>query len=560
VLARQHASFYSLANAQILARHFDDLVQTLTTWMLRIRVSEDWGILLELLDRIPEKEIRNLPKLALIYVEALSWNHQHDRLLAFTDQSFAMYTGEQVAQILFFRSSSLLTRNDLLNTLESLESALSELTGELRGRALARRGLVLFRLGKSWENCFLEAKEFSIGRNWGLACLNYGHCLDESQRPKEARAIWLEALSMLQGDSYSLAWLRYNLGASYFLDLELLEAERHFLEGQRLSNNLKTLSMQPSILIGLAGVRRACGEWPRAEFNYREAILLASESVDRVPALIGLARTLLFANRATEAIETLELGLTGDDLHNPDVQVARALVLLKLNDPAGARRALESMTSPVVGTNQWLESLCRAELARREGRLEDAVKTMTGLPTNTLHAREEVRAWPELFALLQAAGLPVPLPLEYPDGLTVSVRACGSLQVSVNGRAVTIAPSGRLAELLVFLLEMDGSATLEQIMDAMFPDVLDDAARNRARKAIWKLVETLRHTLGWAASIVALRGAYGLDAAVTWEYDVRQVRRDGRGAGKFLEGVYSDWALEVARGLQVHADGGFDLN
>jgi hypothetical protein len=253
--------------------------------------------------------------------------------------------------------------------------------------------------------------------------------------------------------------------------------------------------------------------------------------------------------------------LTGDDLHNPDVQVARALVLLKLNDPVGARRALEVMTSPVVGTNQWLESLCRAELARIDGQFDLAAKLMTGLPTNTLHAREEVRAWPELFTLLQAAGLPVPLPLEYPDGLTVWVRACGSLQVRVNGRAVAIAPTGRLAELLVFLLEMDGSATLEQIMDAMFPDTVDDAARNRARKAIWKLVETLRHTLGWASSIVALRGAYALDAAVTWEYDVRQVRRDGRGAPKFLEGVYSDWVLEVARGLQVHTDDAFrDLN
>jgi tetratricopeptide (TPR) repeat protein len=538
VSGKQSSLFYSLSKELILSRCFNDLEQTLTTWMPQIRVSEDWGVLLELLDLVPENEIENLPKLTLAYVEVLSWNHQHDRLLAFTGQILKQYKGEQLAQLQFFRSSSFLTQNDLANTLSSLNAALLDLTGELLGRAMARMGLVLFQVGKPWEYYFLEAKKLLIGRSWGLACLNFGHCLQNSQRPQEARALFIEALSLLKGDAFSLAWLRYNLGSSYARDLEFFEAERHFLEGQRLSNSLKSLSMQPSILNGLGSVLRAQGEWPRAEFKFRQALQIATDSFDRVSALIGLARTLLFANRATEAIETLELGLTKDDLHNPDVQVARALVLLKLNDPAGARRALESMTSPVVGTNQWLESLCRAELARIDGQFDLAAKLMTGLPTNTLHAREEVRAWPELFALLQAAGLPVPLPLEYPAGLTVSVRACGSLQVRVNGRTVAIAPTGRLAELLVFLLEMDGSATLEQIMDAMFPDTVDDAARNRARKAIWKLVETLRHTLGWAASIVALRGAYALDAAVTWEYDVRQVRRDGHGAPKFLEGVY----------------------
>jgi tetratricopeptide (TPR) repeat protein len=531
----------------------NDIAYLVTNCVQSIRSADDWRILLDLLEGIPMAQRFHSVPLALSYAEALARNYKNDEVIEFTSRALEMFPNEQ-GSFMLVRSAGLFAKNDLPQMLVTLETAIPLLSGEARGRALARMGLVLFQTGKPWENYFLKANEFLSGRVWGLTCLNYGHCLQNSQRPQEARAIFLEALSLLKGDSFSLPWLRYNLGASYFLDLELLEAERHFLEGQRLSSNLKTLSMQSNIQTGLAGVRRACGEWRRAEFSYREAIRLARDSYDRVTALIGLARTLLFANRSTEAIETLELGLTSDDLHNPDVQVARALVLLKLNDPAGARRALESMTSPVVGTNQWLESLCRAELARRDGRLEDAVKTMTGLPTNTLHAREEVGQWPELFALLASQGLPVPMPLEYPAGLTVSVRACGSVQVSVNGRAITLAPAGRIAELLVFLLESDGTATLEAIDAAFFPDATDPASRRRANKAVWKLVETLRHALGWASSVIALGGAYQLDPAVTWQYDVAALRERGGTSKKFLEGVYSEWALEVGRILQVGLD------
>jgi diaminopimelate decarboxylase len=121
----------------------------------------------------------------------------------------------------------------------------------------------------------------------------------------------------------------------------------------------------------------------------------------------------------------------------------------------------------------------------------------------------------------------------------------------VNGRAVTLAPAGRLAELLVFLLESDGTATLEAINTAFFPGAVDRTAYRRANKAVWKLVETLRHALGWNSSLIALGGAYQLDPNVTWQYDVAALRERGGTSKKFLEGVYSEWALEVGRSLQV---------
>jgi tetratricopeptide (TPR) repeat protein len=547
----QSLHFQTSLSALISEGRFDDVAKVISNWIPRIRSWEDWSTLLELLERIPLTHRANLPTLALAYSEALALNSKHEQLLEFTTKILEKYDVELQAQFLLFRSVAFRDKNDSLSALRDLETCLPLLRDVSRGRALARMGLTLYKLGRPWEKHFLGAKEFLSGRSWGLVCLNFGYCLQNSQRPPEARAIWLEALSLLKGDSFSLVWLRYNLGISYLRDIDLPEAERQFLEGQRLSKNLKTLSMQADIQIGLAGVRRACGEWVRAEFSYREAIRLANDSYDRVTALIGLARTLLFAGRATEAIEVLELGVTKDDLNNPDFHMARALVLLKLGDTVRARRALEAMTVPVVGTNQWLESLCRAELARREGRPEEAVQILTGLPTHTLHAREEVRSWTALFELLRAAGQPVPVPLEYPTGLTVVVRACGSVKVSVNGRAVTLAPAGRLAELLVFLLESDGTATLEAINTAFFPGAVDRAAQRRANKAVWKLVETLRHALGWNSSVIALGGAYQLDPNVTWQYDVAALRERGGTSKKFLEGVYSEWVLEVGRGLQV---------
>jgi tetratricopeptide (TPR) repeat protein len=552
MIVRQTKSFHWQTSIRVLISEgrLEDVAKIVITQTLQIRSTEDWAILLDLLEHIPDEQRLNSVQLALAYSEALAKNGKYDKVLEFAARAVQVFPKEQGA-FLLVRSAGFLGNNDVASTFDALTTALPMLAGEARGRALARMGLAAFKMGQPWEEYFLQAKDFLTTRHWGLACLNFGYCLNGSQRSQEARATWLEALALLKDDLYSLVWLRYNLGISYLRDFELLEAERHLLEGQRLSSNLKTLSMQSNIQTGLAGVRRACGEWARAEFSYREAICLARDSYDRVTALIGLARTLLFANRATEAIETLELGLTADDLHNPDVQVARALVLLKLNDPAGARRALESMTSPVVGTNQWLESLCRAELARRDGHIDQAVKIMTGLPTHTLHAREEVGQWPDLFALLAANGLPVPLPLEYPNGLTVWVRACGSAQVSVNGRAVMLAPAGRVMELLVFLLESDGTATLEAIDSAFFPDATDPVSRRRANKAVWKLVETLRHALGWASSVIALGGAYQLDPAVTWQYDVTALRERGGTSKKFLEGIYSEWALEVGHSLQV---------
>lgn len=147
---------------------------------------------------------------------------------------------------------------------------------------------------------------------------------------------------------------------------------------------------------------------------------------------------------------------------------------------------------------------------------------------------------------LEASGRTAPQPLPYVAQTIVRVEARGALRVFVNARGVGIGAVGRVGELLVFLLEHGGSASTEVIGYALYPD----AGYERARKNLWALVKLLRRALGWEGSVLALRGAYQLDPSVTWEYDVSEARTRGNFKGEFLSGVYSEWALEIGRGLQ----------
>jgi tetratricopeptide (TPR) repeat protein len=564
ILGRTRSSNWQvLVSDLILEGCFEDLAQIIPTWIVRIRSSDDWSKLLDLLEGIPKTQLVESAGLTLAYSQALAKNNLHDQLLDFTKQALNIVEDKQKAKILLVRSAGLHAKSDFFGTIYTLETALPFLIGEFRGQALGRLGLTLFQMGKPWEDKFLQASQYLSGYNLGLMYINYGYCLFSSYRDQEARAICTETLSILKNDSYSLAWLRYHLGSSYFRDFEILEAERHFIEAARLSINAKSFSMQSSILNGLASVYRAYGEWARAEFKYRRAIRIATDSFDRVAALTNLARSLLLAGHINEANETLEVELNPEDVNDPNIQVARALVFLHLNDLLRASRALESITTPIVGTYQWLERLCRAELARRHGQFTEAVQWLEGNPTHTLHMREEVRQWPELFALAKAAGLLIPEPLEYVQGSTVQVRARGVLHVAVNDRGVAIPPTGRVGELLVFLLEHEGEAPLDVILEAFYPNAVGSKERARARKMVWEHANTLRELLGWQDAVIALGGAYQLDPQTTWQYDIREARALRMFNGEFLAGVYSEWALEVGQQLArfaVDSDAGVHLN
>jgi tetratricopeptide (TPR) repeat protein len=509
---------------------------------------EDWNSLLELLYRIPENIRLDLLPLGLNFARALDKTHHTKELFAFCDLMLERHGLAQVAEIEVVRGMALHILHKYQEALECLESAIKYLHGEALGFAYSKLGLVLFALEKPWQEAFLQARQYLTGLEFGKALINEGFCFAESHQTSQAQSVWQEALVHLHGSPRLQAWVRYNLGITALLDMNP-DAERHFLEGLRLSKNPQAAGLRVAMLNGLGAIRRSFGEWSRAETSYLEALKLVRDSYNRKEAHFGLIRTLRLSGRYTEALESLEVALHDPTLEPHLFYVSRAMTFLALGQNTAALEALTKVGTLVSVSDQWLYKIAQAELSRRDGNLENAVERLEGLPVETLHAREEASCFPELMQLLYAADKPMPKPLEYVKGITVRVVAQGVLRVQINDRPVNIAPTSRAGELLVYLLEQNGAASIDMIQDALFP-LLGMNERQKARASIWNLVKPLRQALGWHNSVMALRGAYQLDPNATWQYDMTDARAKRSFQGEFLKGVYSNWVLEVGRTLE----------
>lgn len=505
---------------------------------------EEWAITRQLLNRI-SPEFRSA-KAAYLYAKALRILRDYDALTDWRNYIDSTQNVISSALVQLEVSAGLNRRQQYSEAKALLESILPYLSGEALGIAWARLGFALFNLNQPWEIAFQKAQPLLKGEELGRALLNYGYCLAVSERRAEAHQIYQEALALFTHNPYFSAWIRYNLGTLALSDLDL-EAERHFLKALELTRNPKAEGLRAAIYIGLGRFRRSLGEWHRAEFSYRKALESAVENYDKLEAYRGLTRTFQLSGLLSDALEILELALQDSKIEHQGLYLAQALIYLKQGQAKQAKTSLTKAGTAVGESDNLLFRIAGAELARLEDRLDEAVQLLEGLPLHTLYAREEVRQWPKLFALLEASGREIPRPLEYVQGTTVRVQALGVLQVSVNGRLVELIPTGRVGELLVFLLEQGGAASLEAIGDALYPDLTQAPKR---RKAVWKLVNGLRQALGWEDSVLALRGAYQLDPQATWLYDVAEARVKREARAEFLAGVYSEWAIEVGRELQ----------
>ncbi len=526
---------------------FEKISRVLNLALSRSQDQTTWQKVQALLERIPYRVRVESLELAFLYARALMFNDELQTLLEFNQKALEYHGIAKSARIQLECAKSHLALRQYKKARDLLEGILPHVQGELLGVIWGKLGFALFRLEEPWQKAFQHAIQNLTGVELGYVLINQGSCLDLSNKGIEARAAWLKALTFFKSDHKMQIMTRSNLGVSALRDLDS-EAERHFLEAQRLCKNSKNIDVRASVLNGLAASRRMLGEWSRAEAAYYEATRISQDSYARNTAYFGLARTLRLAGRSNEALETLEFALQDQTLNQDQIQISRAMTFLALGQNTAAQDALSKVGTLVSVSDQWLFKIVQAELLRREGNLESAVELLEGLPVETLHAREEARCFPELMQLLYAADKPFPKPLEYTQGLTVRVVAQGLLRVYINDRPVNLSPTSRAGELLVYLLEQNGAASIDMIVDAMFTHLgIDD--RKKARGAIWNLVKTLRQALGWQNSVMALRGAYQLDPNVTWQYDMRDARAKRKFQGEFLKGVYSDWALEVGREL-----------
>jgi tetratricopeptide (TPR) repeat protein len=531
---------------------FEKIPRVLGLALARSQDQATWQTTQALLERIPYRVRVESLEIAFLYARALMFNDELQLLLDFNQQTLVHHGIEKSARVQLECAKSHLALRQYKEARDLLEGILPHSQGELLGIAWGKLGLALFNLDEPWQQAFQQAIQNLSGLELGYVIFNQGSCLDSGNKGVEARATWSKALALLKSDVKMFTWTHYNLGISALRDFDL-EAERYFLEAQRLCKNLKNITVRAYVSNGLASSRRMLGEWSRAETSYREAIRISQDSYARDTAYFGLARTLRLAGRPNEALETLEFALQDPILNHDQIQISRAMTFLALGQNTAARDALTKVGMLVSVSDQWLFKISQAEILRRDGNLENAVELLEGLPVATLHAREEARCFPELMQLLYAANKPFPKPLEYVNGITVRVVAQGLLSVRINDRPVNLAPTSRAGELLVFLLEQNGAASIDMIQDTLFP-LLGITERQKARASIWNLVKTLRQALGWQNSVVSLRGAYQLDPNATWQYDMKEARAKRDFQGEFLKGVYSDWALEVGRTLEGKQD------
>ncbi len=495
-----------------------------------------------MLEQFPKDYLHQNPDAALLYVRALrclknfesavDWVSQHRQDVAF-------------AQVMLECSACLNGLGRYEDARDLLQQIIPNLNDEDLGIAWARLGYALFNLKEPWEDAYKNAVPLLEGEEIGRCLLNYGYCLSMSGQPLDARQVWLKALVCFKDNPYFLAWIRNNL-ATIALNENEPEAERHLLAALEQTHHPKAESLKAGVWNGLGRFRSQLGEWSRAEFAFLEALRLKADPHHRRLAYHGLSRTQYLSGRLIEALETLETALHEPDLEHQMLYIAQAKVYLKQGQPARAKASLEKAGKPQHELEEWPWRIASAELARQEGQSDEALKLLEGLPISTLHSREEVRQWPQLFDLLRGAGREVPQPLEYTGQTVVEVRARGALHVSVNGRSVPLAPAGRAGELLVLLLENNKQASSEKLVEMLWPG----SAASEKRQALWQLTNEVRHALGWADSLRSLRKAYELDKTAKWHYDVAEARASKKVEGAFLEGVYSDWATEIDQELE----------
>jgi tetratricopeptide (TPR) repeat protein len=511
---------------------------------------EEWQEFLEFFEAMPPAYLLESVEAAELFAKALKWLGRNEALLEWAARVVEHHGVIKASAVQSEWASGLIILQKYDQARLLLNAAIPHLSGEALGTAWSRMGYSLYNLGEPvalWREAYASARLFLSGEELGRALLNEGYCLANSGLEAECRGVWHEALAYFRTNPYFQAWTRLQLGISCLRRLEP-DAERHFLEATHLTRNPKAAELRAAVLNGLGAYRRVKGEWSRAVAAYQQALRTKPNGHDRTQAIVGIARTQRLAGRTTEALGTIEPALRDESLKLPLLYLARALAYLALAQPADAQTALTQAGEIKAESDHWLWRIARAELCRQQGQPEEAVTLLEGLPLHTLHAREEVPQWPGLFDLLRRAGKEVPLPLDYQEQLVVEVQALGVLQVRINGRSVYLASVSRTAELLVLLLESGLQASSEQLVAALWPG----QGLSEKRKALWQLAADLRGVLGWNDSVRLLDGAYALDPEARWVYDVDQARARKRVRGAFFEGVYSNWALEVDRELEVY--------
>jgi hypothetical protein len=484
----------------------------------RLQTQSEYSHILALFRKIPSQVIHTEFLIARNYAELLCAAQEFEALAEFIGIARSQFSITQFSEIQFEHGLALQMCNQHKEAYGVFNEILPNLKTEMLGKTWVHLGWSLFELHRPWKNAFEKGFLLLKGLELARGLINFGHFLAESGQQEEAHQAWLTALPLVRNRAKTRAFVLYNLAVSA-QRLSQPEAENYFLELEKVTLNSKAADRRGAALNGIAMQRRTYGEWSRAEASYLRAKEIA-KLLDLQTAYSGLARVYLLSNNPEKALGILEDALKHPDLAKNQLYAAKASVLLALNDLDGTRENLELAGNITLESVKWLLAFTKASLAQREGREADALRYLENLPVTHLHPREEAGRHPELCVLLEKNGLPAPKPLPYANGIVVRVEATSFLMVYVNNRIITVPPTGKIAELLVYLLENQGLASASDLEMNLFFKA--NAANNLLNGAASKL----RSLLGWAESVRydLKTKKYSLDPSIKWQYDITDAR------------------------------------
>jgi tetratricopeptide (TPR) repeat protein len=482
-------------------------VQTVEWFMDRIDDQYGWLELRWVLDQVLEPEWRCAPPWIVPYARVLSGCYDAKTMLE-------VGQGSELPFVKLGSVWALIHLGRFEQAAMNLKSCWTDLTGTTLGFAFQLQARLEFEQGMGWHETWVEVRNRLQGRLLGVALLEESKLYARSGDGFRARQIAFEAADLLERDSYHLAWAQHAIGMSYLSENQTALAADALTEAERLSRKRRAQAFRSRALCGIGALRRAQGDLGLAESQYREAIKHAREAEDLVNALWGVGHCERLQHRPEQALEQFRRALRVNGIADW-IEVHRALSYLMLRRTDDARNAIVRVKTVNAETETYL-TVARAEMHRIEGNMDLCREVFNQLPTDSLSVREESRLFHDLFAPCDDDALLTVPPMQTLERRVVEITRHELVAVRINGRDIAIKPTSKAAQLLRMLFENNGRCSVESLLNSLWPELLE-SERNRKRKQLWQHVRDLRDVLGWRDAVVALGGAYALDANTQWQ-------------------------------------------
>ncbi|MEY4532036.1 MAG: hypothetical protein RLZZ156_2759, partial [Deinococcota bacterium] len=435
-----------------------------------VRKSQHWAELCTMLElHFSDEQRLHHVLLAPLYARTLVGDYELDRLEKFLEKALHIHTLKTRAKLIVEESFLLYVQTKFLIAQEKLEDVLPLLHGVDLGLALARLGMIRFKLNGEWKAPFLEMRNHLNGRMLGIQLANEAACYTNIGQTEKAIAILYEALPHLKVDTFHYANLHTSLGLALLRTCHP-DAITHFQTAESMTRGANYRKLHAHVIKCMAEYYQMRGEWSRAILLYQRCIKTASKPISqdfaaRDEALLNLGRTLRLQGKPTEALDILQDNLEAYPHGFSGVLIERAAAYLQLGLLSNARDCLSQADNPKA-EDADLKHILNAELHRLNGNQAAMLEELKTVPMTERLAREEAGIWIALFTTAKELGAAVPQALFQTVRHEIHLGNLGSQKVLHNGLEIKLAPKAH--ELLAFLSWHDGSSEIQDCIQSLY--------------------------------------------------------------------------------------------